>query len=62
MLEQRAQRRSRAGADYVAFGSVFRLAHQAAARCARRSRSFASELGVPLCAIGGITLENAAAG
>ena len=48
----------RAGADYVAFGSVFASPTKPAARRAPLSL-FASPLGVPLCAIGGITLANA---
>jgi thiamine-phosphate pyrophosphorylase len=49
-----------AGADYVAFGSVFPSATKPQA--ARASLSlFKHNLGVPLCAIGGITLENAPA-
>jgi thiamine-phosphate pyrophosphorylase len=48
----------RAGADYVAFGSVFASPTKPAA--ARASLSlFKNDLGVPLCAIGGITLDNA---
>ena len=59
-LDAGARARSPAGADYVAFGSVFRLAHQArrGARAARAVRC-RRNLGVPLVAIGGITLENA---
>lgn len=50
----------RSGADYVAFGSVFASPTKPAAVRAplglfREARS----LGVPLCAIGGITLQNA---
>jgi thiamine-phosphate pyrophosphorylase len=50
----------RAGADYIAFGSVFSSPTKPAAVRAplslfRRARS----LGVPLAAIGGITIENA---
>jgi thiamine-phosphate pyrophosphorylase len=49
-----------AGADYIAFGSVFASptkpeAVRAPLSLFREARS----LGVPLCAIGGITLENA---
>lgn len=47
-----------AGADYVAFGSVFASPTKPAAVRAPLSL-FAAELGVPKCAIGGITLENA---
>jgi thiamine-phosphate pyrophosphorylase len=49
-----------AGADYVAFGSVFPSATKPAAARAPLSL-FGSDLGIPLCAIGGITLENAPA-
>lgn len=48
----------RAGADYVAFGSVFASSTKPLAVRAPLSL-FAMDLGVPLCAIGGITLENA---
>ena len=48
----------RAGADYVAFGSVFPSPTKPDAVRAPLSL-FRSELGVPLCAIGGITLNNA---
>ena len=47
-----------AGADYVAFGSVFASPTKPAAARAPLSL-FGNDLGVPLCAIGGITLENA---
>ena len=50
----------RAGADYVAFGSVFPSPTKPDAVRAPLSL-FRSDLGVPLCAIGGITLENAPA-
>ena len=50
----------RAGADYVAFGSVFPSPTKPEARRAPLSL-FRQELGVPLCAIGGITLDNAPA-
>jgi len=50
----------RQGADYVAFGSVFPSATKPAAARAPLSL-FGSNLGVPLCAIGGITVENAPA-
>ena len=47
-----------AGADYVAFGSVFASPTKPGA--ARASLSlFGNDLGVPKCAIGGVTLENA---
>ena len=58
-LEQ-AKAAVRAGADYVAFGSVFPSPTKPGAVRAPLSL-FRSELGVPLCAIGGITLENAPA-
>jgi thiamine-phosphate pyrophosphorylase len=48
----------RAGANYVAFGSVFPSPTKPEAARAPLSL-FRSELGVPLCAIGGITVENA---
>jgi len=47
-----------AGADYVAFGSVFASPTKPAAVRAPLSL-FNESLGVPLCAIGGITLDNA---
>jgi thiamine-phosphate pyrophosphorylase len=47
-----------AGADYVAFGSVFASATKPAAVRAPLSL-FQHDLGVPLCAIGGINLHNA---
>jgi thiamine-phosphate pyrophosphorylase len=50
----------RAGADYVAFGSVFPSPTKPDAKRAALS-VFRHDLGVPLCAIGGITLENAPA-
>jgi thiamine-phosphate pyrophosphorylase len=50
----------RLGADYVAFGSVFPSPTKPDARRAPLSL-FRHDLGVPLCAIGGITLENAPA-
>ena len=50
-----------AGADYVAFGSVFSSGTKpAAVRAPLRLFREAGALGVPLVAIGGITLENAA--
>jgi len=60
---ERARAAAAAGADYVAFGSVYpsptkphaRRAHVDLLRQARR------ELDIPICAIGGITPENAAA-
>ena len=53
-----ARRAVQAGADYVAFGSVFASPTKPAAVRAPLTL-FAAPLGVPLCAIGGITLENA---
>jgi len=53
-----ARRAIGAGADYVAFGSVFASATKPAAVRAPLSL-FALKLEVPLCAIGGITLQNA---
>jgi thiamine-phosphate pyrophosphorylase len=50
----------KAGADYVAFGSVFPSPTKPDAVRAPLSL-FRNDLGVPLCAIGGITLENAPA-
>jgi thiamine-phosphate pyrophosphorylase len=48
----------RAGADYIAFGSVFASPTKPAAVRAPLAL-FAMELQVPLCAIGGIRLDNA---
>jgi thiamine-phosphate pyrophosphorylase len=53
-----ARRAIDAGADYVAFGSVFASPTKPASVRAPLAL-FATELEVPLCAIGGITLENA---
>lgn len=53
-----ARRAIAAGADYVAFGSVFASSTKPQAVRAPLAL-FASDLEVPLCAIGGITLENA---
>jgi thiamine-phosphate pyrophosphorylase len=53
-----ARRAIEAGADYVAFGSVFASSTKPAAVRAPLAL-FAIELQVPLCAIGGITLHNA---
>jgi thiamine-phosphate pyrophosphorylase len=53
-----AARAVQAGADYVAFGSVFPSPTKPSAVRAPLSL-FAAKLEVPLCAIGGITLENA---
>jgi thiamine-phosphate pyrophosphorylase len=55
---ERARQAAGAGADYVAFGSVFASPTKPAAVRAPLSL-FGHELGVPLCAIGGITLDNA---
>lgn len=55
---QLAQAAVRAGADYVAFGSVFASPTKPAAVRAPLSL-FGQQLGVPLAAIGGITLQNA---
>jgi thiamine-phosphate pyrophosphorylase len=52
----------RAGADYVAFGAVFPSPTKPhAVRAPLSLFSEAKSLGVPLAAIGGITLENASA-
>jgi thiamine-phosphate pyrophosphorylase len=56
----RAKDAVRAGANYVAFGSVFPSPTKPGAVRAPLSL-FQSDLGVPLCAIGGITLGNAPA-
>ena len=59
----RARAAVRAGADYVAFGAVFASPtkpHAVRADLALFGRC-RDELGVPSCAIGGITLDNAAA-
>jgi thiamine-phosphate pyrophosphorylase len=53
-----ARKAVRTGADYVAFGSVFASPTKPAAVRAPLSL-FGNHLGVPLCAIGGITLDNA---
>ena len=55
---ERARKAVRAGAGYVAFGSVFASPTKPAAVRAPLSL-FRDDLGAPLCAIGGITLENA---
>jgi thiamine-phosphate pyrophosphorylase len=57
-----AQRASAAGVDYVAFGAIYPsptkpLAVRAPLELFARARS---ELGIPACAIGGLTLANAA--
>jgi thiamine-phosphate pyrophosphorylase len=57
---EKARAAVRAGASYVAFGSVFPSPTKPQALQAPLSL-FAANLGVPLCAIGGITLDNAPA-
>jgi thiamine-phosphate pyrophosphorylase len=57
---EKARAAVRAGANYVAFGSVFPSPTKPQALKAPLSL-FAANLGVPLCAIGGITLDNAPA-
>jgi len=55
-----AQAAIAAGADYVAFGSVFASPTKpAAVRAPLSLFAQARALGVPLCAIGGVTAENA---
>ena len=55
-----AQAAVKAGADYVAFGSVFPSPTKpAAVRAPLRLFTEGRNLGVPLAAIGGITLDNA---
>jgi thiamine-phosphate pyrophosphorylase len=57
---ERARAAVAAGADYVAFGSVFASPTKpAAVRAPLSLFADARSLGVPLAAIGGITLENA---
>lgn len=56
----RAREAVRASADYVAFGSVYPSPTKPGAVRAPLSL-FGNDLGVPLCAIGGITLQNAPA-
>ena len=57
---ERARAAVQAGADYIAFGSVFASPTKPAAGRAPLSLfGEAKALGVPLAAIGGITLENA---
>jgi thiamine-phosphate pyrophosphorylase len=57
---ERAQAAAAAGADYVAFGSVFASPTKpGAVRAPLSLFARAKALGVPLVAIGGITLENA---
>ena len=59
---QQAHAAVAAGADYVAFGSVYPSATKPQARRADLNllRAARIELKVPMCAIGGITAENAA--
>jgi len=57
---EKARAAVRAGADYVAFGSVFPSPTKPEAVRAPLSL-FGNDVGVPLCAIGGITLKNAPA-
>jgi thiamine-phosphate pyrophosphorylase len=57
---EKARAAVRAGSDYVAFGSVFPSPTKPGAARAPLAL-FENHLGVPLCAIGGITLENAPA-
>ena len=58
---ERARAAVAAGADYVAFGSGFASGTKPGATRAPLSLfAAARSLGVPLCAIGGITAENAA--
>jgi thiamine-phosphate pyrophosphorylase len=57
---ERAQAAVQAGADYIAFGSVFPSPTKPqAVRAPLRLFGDAKALGVPLAAIGGITLDNA---
>ena len=57
---ERAQAAVAAGADYVAFGSVFSSSTKLdAVRVPLTIFAAARHLGVPLCAIGGVTAENA---
>lgn len=53
---------ARAGADYLAFGSFFASTTKPLARRADYPllQAARGEIGLPLCAIGGITLDNAA--
>jgi len=57
---EKARAAVRAGADYVAFGSVYSSSTKPGAVRAPLSL-FAHQLGVPRCAIGGITVDNAPA-
>ncbi|HZD19756.1 MAG TPA: thiamine phosphate synthase [Burkholderiales bacterium] len=57
---ERARIAVRAGADYIAFGSVFASPTKPEAiRAPLRLFGEAKALGVPIAAIGGVTLENA---
>jgi thiamine-phosphate pyrophosphorylase len=57
---EKARAAVKTGADYVAFGSVFPSPTKPDAVRAPLSL-FKNDLGIPLCAIGGITLQNAPA-
>ena len=59
---QHARAAAAAGADYVAFGSLYPSATKPQARRANLDllRAARSALDVPICAIGGITADNAA--
>lgn len=60
---QRALQAQRSGADYVAFGTIFRSATKPQARCLGSSvnqslqalKKLSTGINVPICAIGGIT-------
>jgi thiamine-phosphate pyrophosphorylase len=55
----RAEAAAAAGADYVAFGSVFASSTKpGAVRAPLSLFGAARRLGVPLCAIGGVTVDN----
>lgn len=59
----RAEAAARSGADYVAFGAVYASTTKPEAVAAPHSlfKEARETLGVPTCAIGGITLDNASA-
>jgi len=58
---ERAAEAVRAGADYLAFGSMYSSGSKpSAVRCGREVLGAAGALGKPLVAIGGITPENGA--
>lgn len=59
----RARTAAAAGADYLAFGAVYPSSSKPQAPCAPHAlfRQCRDELGIPLCAIGGITLDRAPA-